>query len=445
MKCRKFVVAALVCCMAWTGAAAQQTQTLKLTLDDALKIAMSENPTIKVADQEVTKSQYAKKGTYASLFPTIDASGSYQRTIQKQSMVMDMGDGNSTTITMGTDNTWYGGVTASMPLVSVALWKSLDISAMDVELAVEQARSSRIDLVEQVSNAYYGILLATDSYNLFKDVYDNAVENYKNVENKYNVGTTSEYELITADVAVKNAEPDIYSAQNAIELGEWQLKALLGIDLDMDIECSGSLADFSMLMTPDNSALNLRDNSTLKQMDIQGDMLNKALEVSRAADLPTLAFGFSYSYSAMNDNFKFNNYDWIPYSYAGLSLNIPIFAGGKRRSDIAQAKVSISQFELERENAVRSLNVALQSAIDNMNTYVKQYSAALSSVGQAQKGYDIAVRRYEIGGGTQLEINNSQLALTQARLYLNQAVYNYMVAQASLDSITGKSTLEYEK
>lgn len=439
MRCRKFVIAVLLCSLGWSGAKAQQAEVLKLTLNDALKIALSENPTIKVADQEITKSEYAKKGTYAALFPTVEASGIYQRTLQKQTMYM-----SSTEISIGTDNTWQAGVSASMPIVNAALWKSLKISAMDVELAVEQASSSRIDLVEQVSNAFYGVLLASDSYELFKDVYDNAVENYNNVKQKYDVGTTSEYELITADVAVKNAEPDMYDAENAIVLCEWQLKALLGVELDIQIDCEGSLSDYTNFIQPNKNTLNISNNSAIKQMEIQGRQLTKALEVSRAADLPTLALTFSYNYSAMSDDFKFRNYSWNPYSVAGLSLSIPIFAGGKRRSDISQAKINISQFNLEKENTERTLNVALTQAINNINTYIKQYAAASSNVEQAQKGYDIAVRRYEIGNGTQLEVNNSQLALTQARIYLNQAVYNYMVAQASLNSITGKSTSQYE-
>ena len=87
---------------------------------------------------------------------------------------------------------------------------------MDVELAVEQARGSRIDMVEQVSKAFYQVLLAKDSYNVYKRVYDNAVENHKIVEKKYDVGTVSEYDFIRSKVTVSNAEPDVLNAENSI-------------------------------------------------------------------------------------------------------------------------------------------------------------------------------------------------------------------------------------
>ena len=435
---RFFIIGALLNFIV-LGAQAQETTTLKLSLDDALRIALSESPTIQIADQEITKTEYAKKGTYAALFPQIDLNGQYQRTLKKQAMFMDTGSG-STKITIGMDNTWQGGLSAVMPLVSVSLWKSLQISAMDVELAIEKARSSRIDMIEQVSNAFYGVLLAKDSYVVYKEVYDNAVDNYNDVKQKFDVGKTSEYELIRANVSVKNAEPNLYSAENAIVLGTWQLKALLGIDLERNIECLGSLSDYEKFIEPHlaNNA-SLENNSTLRQLEIQSRQLQKTLEIRKAANLPSLNFSFSYNYMSMNNNYRVMHYDWIPYSVAGLSLSVPIFAGGKRRSDIKQAKININQMELQRQNTERNLNVALLQSINSMNTSIKQHEAARSSVEQAEKSYAIAVRRYEIGNGTQLEINDSQLALTQARLNLNQSVYNYLVARTALNKVTGKS------
>ena len=76
------------------GAFAQETDTTQtatvITLDDALKIALSENASVRVADMEIERTGYARKGTYASLFPQIDLTGSFQRTIKKQVMYMDM-------------------------------------------------------------------------------------------------------------------------------------------------------------------------------------------------------------------------------------------------------------------------------------------------------------------------------------------------------------------
>ena len=106
---------------------AQGTQPLHLTLDQALEIALSENNTIKIADMTVEKTGYARKGSYAALYPNISANGSYQRTLKKQVMVMDMG-GQPMEIKVGRDNNISTSATASMPLVNAQLWESLKLS-----------------------------------------------------------------------------------------------------------------------------------------------------------------------------------------------------------------------------------------------------------------------------------------------------------------------------
>ena len=79
--------------------------TLKLDLGKALEIALSENPTVKVADKEIQKKKYARKGSYASLFPQISFAGDYNRTLKKQVMYMDfdMGDMGGGSLPEGTD------------------------------------------------------------------------------------------------------------------------------------------------------------------------------------------------------------------------------------------------------------------------------------------------------------------------------------------------------
>ena len=257
----------------------------KLTLEQALEIALSENPTIKIADQEIEIKRYAKQGTYASLYPQLDASAQYQRVLAKQTMSMDLG-GETQTIKVGSDNSFNGGLTLSMPIINAQLWSNLKVSALDVELAVEQARSSREDMIEQVTQAYYSALLAKESLVVYKRVYDNAVENNKNVRMKYDVGSTSEYDLITSNVTVQNAIPNLIEAENSVTLTLWQLKALLGVDLEMDIDVVGSLMDYESMMKEayDMSQLDLADNSTMKQLDLQEQMLQKAERLGAGRD-----------------------------------------------------------------------------------------------------------------------------------------------------------------
>ena len=207
---------------------ASSDSTVYLNLDKALEIALDSSPIVKVADKEITKQEYSKKGVLANLFPTLDFSANYNRTIKKQVMYMGgsmpgMEGGGDTGFEVGRSNTWSAGFAASMPIVSATLWQQLSVSSDAVELAVEQSRSSKLSMVSQVKQAYYGVLLANDSYTVFKETYDNAMENYVDIKRKYDQGLASEYDLIRADVSVKNAEPNMYDAQNSIVLAKWRL------------------------------------------------------------------------------------------------------------------------------------------------------------------------------------------------------------------------------
>ena len=435
-----------------------------LTLDDAIVIALSENIAVKVADKEITRTQYALKGSYASLFPQVDGSGSYQRTIKKQVMYMDfdmssmMGGGGSSQgggeetpapsqrpsgggIEVGRWNTFSTGIQAAMPLVNAQLWKSIKISGEDVELAVEKARASRLDMVTQVKQAFYAVQLAKEAYKVYEEVYDNAVENFRQTEMRYNAQKASELEYTRAKASVANAIPNLYDAENNIDMTLWQLKAVMGIDLDMDIDVAGELQDNAALMFRDiheNDDVSLENNSTMKQLEIQAGQLAEAIKMQKFASLPTLSLAFAYSVNAMTNDFNFREYRWSPYSYVGLSLSIPIFAGGRRLNSVRQSKVQYEQLQLQALNTERQLKIAIRQYLNQMETSMKSYDAAKEAEQTARKAYGIATQSYNLGRSTLTDLNDAQLALTQAQLGVSQAVYSFVLAKAALEQTLGK-------
>ena len=416
------------------------TGILQLTLDQALEIALSESNTIKIADMTVEKSGYAKKGSYAALYPNVNINGSYQRTLLKQVMVMEMpnpitGETQTAEIKMGRDNNISTSATASMPLVNASLWESLKLSGMDVEMAVEQARSSKIAMVKQVKQAFYAVLLAQESYNVMSQVYENAQKNFEKTDQRYNVGKASEVERLRAQVTMLNAEPNVSSAENAVLLATWQLKAVMGIDLGTEMEVVGNLNDYTeMMLTPYASEEDLSGNSSLLQLDIQDRMLESTLRMQKRQYIPTLAASINYNYSAMGDD----ELRWFPSSTAALSLSIPVFDGLQKHYAIKQTKVTRNMLALQREDTERNLRIAIRNFNDQMALCVKNYEAANATVGIAQKSYDISEKMFEVGKATQVELNDAQVSLMQAQLTQAQAVYNFMVTKASLDELIGK-------
>lgn len=449
-----------------------------ITLEQALKIALSENVSVKVADMEIKRTEYAKKGTYAALFPQIDASGAYQRTIKKQVMYMDfdmsslggaMGgagseggtelpdgvqlpDGSeggsaaggmdtSDGLEVGRWNTWSAGITAAMPLVNAQLWKSLKVSGLDVELAVEKARSSRLDMVSQVKNAYFGILLAKEAFDVYKQVYENALQNLEDTQMRYDAQKASQVELLAAKTTLANSIPNVYNAESSVILALWQLKAVLGVDLDMNIDVAGKLEDYAGHMFYDihqHDSISLDRNSTMKQLALQAEMLAENIKLQKYANIPSLAVAFNFSMNAMTNDFNFSEYRWTPYSTIGLSLSIPIFAGGKRYQQIRQAKNQYEQIQLQTTNTERQLKIAIRQNLATMETSMKSYYAANDAVTTAQKAYDIAQASYKVGHSKLVELNDAQLQLTQSRLAASQAIHGFLAAKTQLEQTLGQ-------
>ena len=432
------VVAAV---LAFASSFVASAQSVVVTLEQALEIGLSENVSVKVADMEIERTGFAQKGSYASLFPQIDLSASYQRTIKKQAMFMSMGEGQEPMkIEVGMFNTINAAASVAMPLVNAQLWQAIKISGLDVELAVEKARSSRLDMVTQVKNAFYAVLLAKEARDVYDQVYENALRNYDETKKKYDAQKASEMDLLRAKTTVENAVPNVYNSESSVILALWQLKAVLGVDLDMDLDVAGKLEDYSSQMLSsikENEEQTLDNNSTMKQLAIQAEQLAMNIKMQKFATLPSLAASFNFSYMSMANDVALKEFPWIPYSTAGISLNIPIFAGGKRYNQIRQAQNQYEQVKLQVTNTERQLKIAIRQSLATMETNMKSYYAAQSAVASAQKGYDITEASYKVGRSTLIELNDAQLALTQSKLAGSQAIYNFLTAKAQLEQTLG--------
>ena len=427
---RPMMMAALALCA--LGATAQET--LKLTLDKAIEIALSDNPTIEVAEQTVQLKRISDKETVMGLLPEASLSGAYTRTIKKQTMVM-MGQ----KIEIGIPNQYQGGLSVSLPVFAPTLYKSMKLTKTDVALAVEQARASKQDLVNQVTKAFYQMLLAQDSYAVLEKSYAQSEANFNIVKAKFEQGKVSEYDKISAEVQMRNLQPSVISARNAVELSRLQLVVLMNIEPEINIVLDGNLADyeesvFAGVLTADDNSL--QNNTSLQQMDMNTRMLQQTLSLNKQNFMPMVALQFNYMYTCMTDNFKFKDYEWNPYSNVSLSVSVPLFKYSNF-SALKKTNIQIAQLMKNRDYTARQLAMQQQSYLNNMAASAEQVSSNKEAITQAQKGRDIAEKLYEVGRDTVLELNSAEVALTQARLTYAQSIYDYLTAKADLDKLQG--------
>lgn len=463
--------AALVLAAAACIAVRAQDGTPTLSLDRCIEIALTESPVVRVADMEITKADYSRKETLGALLPSIDFSGSYGRTLQKQVAYMDMdafgdmskpgtgtgtdeeatpqsragdkGGKKDTGFKMGLDNTYSLGFSAAVPLMAPQLWASLKLSDIQIARTVEQARASRLDLVNQVKNAYYALQLAIDSRRVVQESYDMARLTHDTYVKRHSAGDASEYEVLRTSVAMKNIEPEMIQGDIAVSRARMQLAILMGIDADTPYEIEGTLDSYDPEAISAAAVLStdLMNNTSLAMNDIERRTLEKTLSMQRASLYPTLAATANYSWNSSSNGSPFRNFRWTSYSMVGLSVSIPLFQGGQRMARIKQARIGLEQIEYTRQNLVRQLNSQVTLAIDNIRLNEKQIASSRESVDEAARAHDIQQRSFQIGAASYLDLRDSELSLTRARLAYCQAVYNFMVAHADLELLLGNAPL----
>ena len=434
-----FLIAAVMLC---ATVKAQETGTVvNLTLDDALKIALSENPTIKVAEQQIEVKKISKDEAWQALLPSVDFSGTIQYTVLAAVMKLNMG-GQVNSFKMGQDNTstWNGQFQVSLPLFAPTVYATMNLTKSDLDNAVEQSRSSKLDLVNQVTKAYYQVILAQDSYDVLCKSLEQAEKNFNVVKSLYELGGTSEYDKISAEVQLRSLNPTVIQARNAVTLAKLQLMVLMGIDPETEIVIEGSLEDYEDRLYGEaltSGDFSLANNTNMRQLKLNEVMLNQSLKVQKMNFMPTLALAGTYAFQSLyNKDWNIGQYEWAKSSSIVLSLSVPIFRMGNF-TKLRSTKLQISQLSENIGYTEKQLNIQARSYIDNMKANAEQVASNREAIEQAEKGREIASKRYEIGKGTILELNNSEVSLTQAKLTYSQSIYNYLAAKADLDKVLG--------
>lgn len=444
---------------AQTTEGATEMTTMRLTLQEAIDLALSENPTIKVADLEVERYDYVRKEMLGNLYPTLSASGTYTYAVVKSEI--------SKGLSFGADNTIAAAAEVGLPLVVPAVWRSIKLTKVQMENAVELARASRIDMVNAVKKAYYNILLAEQSLAVLRSSEATVSKTVEDTRVQYEHGLASEYNLLTAEVQLSNLQPSIIQTANSIDIAKRLLKMYLSLPENIDIALVGTLDDFrdAILNGGEELSTDVSENSTLKQLDIQAELLNQNLKLTQTSRMPTLAAFGQFAYSG-NDMQRLDfssmmgggaaggatggtgsagtaeavkkSFYWQHPISVGVSLSVPIFSGFKNTNKVRQVRNQIRQLELQREYVAKSTDVQVRTSINNLLTAREKMFANEKTVAQAQKAYDISNTRYKAGAGTILELNTAELSLTQAKLNYSQAIYDYISAKADYDQIVGK-------
>ncbi len=411
---------------------------LDLTLDKAIEIALAENPTIKVAEKEIELKQVAHTEAWQALFPSLGINATLQHTIL--AATMNLG-GNSFKMGQDNTNTATGTATLSLPLFAPTVYQNMKLTKEDIKLAQEKSRSSKLDLINQVTKAFYATILAQDSYRVMEKSFNTAKVNYDIVAAKYDVGKVSEYDKISAEVQMRSMNSSLVYAQTGVALAALRLRVLMGITENINITIQDSLKNYeNKLLLPDADTRQdiLANNSSLRQMDLNISLLERSRKVLKTNFMPTLSVQLTGQYQSLyNPDWNVFGYHYSPSSSLLFTLTVPIYQASNW-TKLKTNKLKIAQLQDQREDTRRQLNMAVETYKRNMESTIAQINSNAEAVKQAEKAVSISSKRYEVGKGTILELNQSETAETQAQLTYVQSIYDYLTNKADLDFTLGQ-------
>lgn len=438
---RKFLVMILLGSMSMGIASAQ----MHLSLNQAIEIALSDNPTIKVADLEIERYDYVYKQTVSSLYPQVSVSGQYSLAIRNQQMAEGL--------SFGGKNTFNATASLSLPLFAPSVYRQMKLTKTQMAMAVESARANRIDMVAAVRSSFYNVLLAEQSMKVLQEAYETTQRVVDNTKELFENGLAAEYDYITAQVQLSNLKPQLLQAEKGIELTKLQLKMYLSIPEEVEINIIGELDNFrdNVLMHTDYD-VDLSKNTTIVNLELQSELLDHQEKLIQTTRMPTIAAFGQISYigqervnlggllGGMAGGATTENQSKFWWQYPiniGAQISIPLFAGFNKTNQIKAIRNQRAQLDIQRDYAERGVKLQVQQSINTLLTARETMLANELTVEQAQKAYEISYTRYSAGAGTILELNNSLLTLTQAQLNYSQAIYDYLSAHAAYEKALG--------
>lgn len=421
------------------------------TLEKSVATVLEQNPDIKIAEKELDKASAGVGEAYANILPQLNASVNFQHSWEIQETTMPnfikagLADPNMPDyikIAFGLENTFNYGAQLTQPIFLGWAGIAGIQTAKAAERAAEQnVKQKKQDLIYQTANVFYGCLMAQELVKVQEEALAQSKANLDNVLKKYDVGSASGFDKMRAEVEYANLQPELISARNNYQSALTGLRTILGLDKDSNIEARGEFKyeEDDLLISPlsDLQDLAIENRPELKALNEQKTMASKGITIARSDFLPKVFFQTDYSYLAQRNNLNFKQDDFSKGFTSAVSIQIPVFSGFKSIRQYQKAKLDKGIILDTEKQVFDGVAAQVEVAYNKLLEANEKYLSAKETVNLATEALRLANLMYDEGANTQLDVLNSQLALTRARLNFVSSLYDYQVARYELRKVTG--------
>lgn len=417
--------------------------TLSLSLDEAVKMALKQNRSVQQAQEKIAAAQGKYLESKSGVLPKLDFSASYTRLNPTPGIAFPLIPiGNGVTIgggvfPIGSADNYDFKVSLSQSVFSWGKAQNTYHTADEqLKATREDSSNTRQEIIAEVTKAYYGVLVAKEFIQVAEEALTTAQEQQNVVQKRLNAGTVSEFDLLQTKVQVANTKPQVERAHDGYELALLALKNLLGVPLDKPLDLTGSLAYEPMsvdVKTATKTALANRPD--LRSLDYQKRAREYTLAIARAGNKPNLSVAASYQYENPNID---EEVKW-GYSFAAsVVLTTPFVDGFSTSGKVAQAASGVRQIEIAQKQAQEGVSLEVSSAVLALKLAQANIQSQKENVDLAKESLRIGKVRYESGLITNLEVMDTELALTRAETNYLQALYDYQTARVNLQKAMGE-------
>ena len=436
---------------------AQQTQPAgrSLSIEEALRMATATSEQVAVASAGVTRARGQQMQAKSQYFPQLNGFVNYSRALASE--FADVFGGSDTTTTAEPDTTSGGGIDFSnLPFgrkntytFGLSLQQNLftggrikaqnrvaDASRRTAEITLSSAQAQ---VTLDVAQAYYDAALAQRLYDIADASLAQSERALAQAKLSRQVGNQSEFELLRAQVTRDNQVPVVIQQRSARDLALLRLKQLLDIPADQQVTLTSELLGDTLAPIPGfapmvstaaaAASMDSMTRAPVRQAAEGLQIQNATLDIAQSQRYPAISLTSNYARvnypSDMLPQFNDLRTNWT----AGLSLQLPLFTGGRLKGDrvVAEANVSQARAQLRQTQELAALDT--RSTYEQLMAADAAWQASSGTVTQAQRAYDIAELRYREGISTQLELNDARLLLQQAQANRARSARDLQVAR----------------
>lgn len=397
--------------------------TVDLTLDNTVEMALENNRTIKQAVYDTDSARWALS----------EAKGQKGFSISWQTAAAAVG--GETYDLQNRDSSYQNVVEASIPLYTGGqLENNIKGKEIGVDISDLTLENTKQQIKYDTTKGYYNILQCRNLVGVNQETVDQLQAHLDTVNAKYAAGTVAKSDVLRSQVELADAKQNLVNAENNYDLSISSLNNLIGLPIDTKINIQDELKytkyDLSLAECMD-LAMNNRPDGIAAAKSVE--QAKTSVKVAQAGNLPQVSAYASYT---IDGDDAFNN-DAAEQSEVGVKASWSIFDNNVTKSQVRQAEAALAKAQENVQYVNEGIQLEVHQAYLNLLSAEKNIQTTSVAVNQASEDYNIAQVRYTAGVGTNIDVMDAAVALTTAKTNYVQALYDYNVSKAQLDKAMG--------